>query len=112
MRLIAVMSEKTDADITWNYVNQGIWAVVEADVAIISGMYVARSNKQHDFTKLMQSYSRSMPPNAATSLDGYPAQALHYKTLVDDIVPPLQHIPTTKAYTVFVGHIDPQVQHR
>lgn len=37
MRLIAVVTEKTDADVTWNLVNQGIWAVVEADFAIISG---------------------------------------------------------------------------
>jgi hypothetical protein len=38
MRLIAVVTEKTDSDVTWNLVNQGIWAVVEADFAIISGM--------------------------------------------------------------------------
>ncbi|KAI1370590.1 hypothetical protein F4677DRAFT_465074 [Hypoxylon crocopeplum] len=36
MRLVAVVTEGTDADITWNLVNQGIWAVVEADFAIIS----------------------------------------------------------------------------
>ncbi|KAH8892200.1 hypothetical protein GQ53DRAFT_647468 [Thozetella sp. PMI_491] len=36
MRLIAVVTEKTDVDMTWNLTNQGIWAVVEANFAIIS----------------------------------------------------------------------------
>jgi hypothetical protein len=37
MRLVAVVTEKTDADISWNLINQGTWAVVEADFAVISG---------------------------------------------------------------------------
>ncbi|KAK4110946.1 integral membrane protein [Canariomyces notabilis] len=36
MRLVAVVTEKTDADVTWNLINQAIWAVVEANFAIIS----------------------------------------------------------------------------
>ncbi|KAL2021314.1 hypothetical protein VTK56DRAFT_7285 [Thermocarpiscus australiensis] len=36
MRLVAVVTEKTDADISWNMINQGTWAVVEADFAVIS----------------------------------------------------------------------------
>lgn len=39
MRLIAVVTQKTDADMTWNLVNQATWAVVEANFAIISGKY-------------------------------------------------------------------------
>ncbi|KAI1099134.1 hypothetical protein F4804DRAFT_349604 [Jackrogersella minutella] len=39
MRLIAVVTEGTDADVTWNLINQGIWAVVEADFAIISACF-------------------------------------------------------------------------
>lgn len=35
MRLVAVLTEGTDADVTWNLVNQAIWAVTEADFAII-----------------------------------------------------------------------------
>ncbi|KAK8025419.1 hypothetical protein PG990_003242 [Apiospora arundinis] len=36
MRLVAVTTQKNDADVSWNIINQGIWAVVEADFAIIS----------------------------------------------------------------------------
>lgn len=39
MRLVAVTTQKTDADVSWNIINQGIWAVVEADFAIISGIF-------------------------------------------------------------------------
>ncbi|KAI1662322.1 hypothetical protein F4813DRAFT_385035 [Daldinia decipiens] len=37
MRLVAVVTQKYDADISWNIVNQSIWATVEADFVIISG---------------------------------------------------------------------------
>ncbi|KAI2777041.1 integral membrane protein [Daldinia loculata] len=37
MRLVAVIIQKDDADISWNIVNQSIWATVEANFAIISG---------------------------------------------------------------------------
>lgn len=37
MRLVAVLTEDTTTDVTWNLVNQAIWANVEADFAIISG---------------------------------------------------------------------------
>lgn len=37
MRLIAVVNEKLDEDMTWNLINQATWAVVEANFAIISG---------------------------------------------------------------------------
>jgi hypothetical protein len=31
------LTQGTDADISWNWVNQAIWATVEADLAIVSG---------------------------------------------------------------------------
>lgn len=37
LRLHAVLGQKNNADITWDFINQGVWAVVEADFAIISG---------------------------------------------------------------------------
>ncbi|KAI1487267.1 hypothetical protein F5X96DRAFT_650914 [Biscogniauxia mediterranea] len=37
MRLVAVVTQGSDDDITWNIVNQSIWATVEAYFAIISG---------------------------------------------------------------------------
>ena len=37
MRLVAVVTEDTTSDMTWNLVDQGIWAKMEADFAIISG---------------------------------------------------------------------------
>ena len=37
MRLVAVVTEATNDDMTWNLINQATWATVEADVAIISG---------------------------------------------------------------------------
>ncbi|KAJ6015163.1 hypothetical protein N7540_009754 [Penicillium herquei] len=36
MRLVAVLNQSTDADVSWNWVNQAIWATVEADLAIVS----------------------------------------------------------------------------
>ncbi|KAL6863259.1 hypothetical protein ACO1O0_003504 [Amphichorda felina] len=36
MRLVAVVTEDTTSDMTWNLVDQGIWAKMEADFAIIS----------------------------------------------------------------------------
>ncbi|KAF2962768.1 hypothetical protein GQX73_g10803 [Xylaria multiplex] len=36
LRLVAVVTESTGPDISWNLINQAIWAVVEADFAIIS----------------------------------------------------------------------------
>ncbi|KAK9769640.1 putative Integral membrane protein [Seiridium cardinale] len=36
MRLVAVATEKTDADMTWNLINQAIWAATEAGFAVIS----------------------------------------------------------------------------
>ncbi|KAJ5708662.1 hypothetical protein N7488_008463 [Penicillium malachiteum] len=36
MRLVAVLTQGTDADVSWNWVNQAIWATVEADLAIVS----------------------------------------------------------------------------
>ncbi|CRG87514.1 hypothetical protein PISL3812_04532 [Talaromyces islandicus] len=36
MRLVSVMRQSTDADVSWNWVNQAIWATVEADLAIVS----------------------------------------------------------------------------
>ncbi|TVY93984.1 Satratoxin biosynthesis SC1 cluster protein, partial [Lachnellula willkommii] len=36
MRLVSVSEESTDPDFSWNWVNQGIWAVVESNFAIIS----------------------------------------------------------------------------
>ncbi|KAI5926280.1 integral membrane protein [Camillea tinctor] len=36
MRLVSVVTQGTDEDITWNIVNQSIWATVEAYFAIIS----------------------------------------------------------------------------
>ncbi|KAI1428107.1 hypothetical protein F5Y12DRAFT_782831 [Xylaria sp. FL1777] len=36
LRLVAVVTESTGPDITWNIINQATWAVVEADFAIIS----------------------------------------------------------------------------
>lgn len=38
MRLVSVVTQGTDADVSWNWVNQAIWATVEADLAIVSGM--------------------------------------------------------------------------
>lgn len=40
MRLIAVVQQSNDADMTWNLVNQAIWANTEADFAIVSGMHI------------------------------------------------------------------------
>lgn len=37
MRLVAVVKQPTTADMTWNVIDQAIWATVEADFAIISG---------------------------------------------------------------------------
>ncbi|PYH49850.1 uncharacterized protein BP01DRAFT_309921 [Aspergillus saccharolyticus JOP 1030-1] len=37
MRLVSVMRQGTNADITWEWVDQAIWATVEADLAIVSG---------------------------------------------------------------------------
>lgn len=34
---MAVVTESTGPDVSWNLINQAIWAVVEADFAIISG---------------------------------------------------------------------------
>ncbi|KAI9035645.1 Phosphotransferase enzyme family protein [Aspergillus affinis] len=36
VRLVSVMTQGTDADVSWNWVNQAIWATVEADLAIVS----------------------------------------------------------------------------
>ncbi|PYH67482.1 uncharacterized protein BO88DRAFT_344157 [Aspergillus vadensis CBS 113365] len=36
MRLVSVMTQGTDADVSWNWVNQAIWANIEADLAIVS----------------------------------------------------------------------------
>ncbi|KAJ5287687.1 hypothetical protein N7478_003373 [Penicillium angulare] len=36
MRLVSVMNQGTDADVSWNWVNQATWATVEADLAIVS----------------------------------------------------------------------------
>ncbi|KAI0869291.1 hypothetical protein GGS24DRAFT_512193 [Hypoxylon argillaceum] len=36
LRLVALVTESTGPDISWNIINQSIWAVVEADFAIIS----------------------------------------------------------------------------
>ncbi|KAJ5260997.1 hypothetical protein N7478_011592 [Penicillium angulare] len=36
MRLISVVTQGTNADVSWNWVNQAIWATVEADLAIVS----------------------------------------------------------------------------
>ncbi|KAI8944588.1 hypothetical protein F4801DRAFT_599516 [Xylaria longipes] len=36
LRLVAVVTESTGPDISWNLINQAIWAVVEADFAIVS----------------------------------------------------------------------------
>ncbi|KAI1201560.1 hypothetical protein F5X97DRAFT_338501 [Nemania serpens] len=36
LRLVAVVTESTGPDVSWNLINQAIWAVVEADFAIIS----------------------------------------------------------------------------
>ncbi|KAI0191586.1 hypothetical protein F4808DRAFT_476119 [Astrocystis sublimbata] len=36
LRLVSVVTESSGPDITWNIINQAIWAVVEADFAIIS----------------------------------------------------------------------------
>ncbi|KAI0113068.1 hypothetical protein F4814DRAFT_449516 [Daldinia grandis] len=36
MRLVAVVNQKDDPDISWNIVNQSIWATVEANFTIIS----------------------------------------------------------------------------
>jgi hypothetical protein len=38
MRLLAVVNEDLEVDPTWNLVDQGIWAKMEADFAIISGI--------------------------------------------------------------------------
>lgn len=40
MRLVAVITQKDDVDISWNIVNQSIWATVEANFAIISGAFL------------------------------------------------------------------------
>ncbi|KAF2153683.1 hypothetical protein K461DRAFT_114435 [Myriangium duriaei CBS 260.36] len=37
MRLVTVLTETIDADVSWNFVSQAIWAVTEADFAIIGG---------------------------------------------------------------------------
>ncbi|KAH6649103.1 integral membrane protein [Truncatella angustata] len=37
MRLIAVVNQPNNVDVTWNLVNQAIWAKTEADFAIVSG---------------------------------------------------------------------------
>lgn len=37
MRLISVVNQKNNADKSWDYMNQAIWATTEADFAIISG---------------------------------------------------------------------------
>lgn len=37
LRLIAVVNQPNNADMTWNLNNQAIWATTEADFAIISG---------------------------------------------------------------------------
>lgn len=38
MRLIAVVTQKSDPDMTWNLINQATWAMVEVNFAVISGM--------------------------------------------------------------------------
>jgi hypothetical protein len=35
LRLVSVLTESTDPDVTWNFVNQGVWALVESDFAMI-----------------------------------------------------------------------------
>ncbi|KAJ8108896.1 hypothetical protein ONZ43_g6288 [Nemania bipapillata] len=38
LRLVAVVTQPDNEDLTWNIINQSIWATVEANLAIISGM--------------------------------------------------------------------------
>lgn len=37
MRLISVVHQNQGPDASWHWVNQGIWAVIESNLAIISG---------------------------------------------------------------------------
>lgn len=75
MRLIAVVTERTDSDVTWNLVNQGIWAVVEADFAIISGKLALQYLGTHGskfYQILIASSVFSMSPDPPTPLDDFP----------------------------------------
>ncbi|KAJ5720081.1 hypothetical protein N7493_006959 [Penicillium malachiteum] len=44
MRLVAVLTQDTDADVSWNWVNQAIWATVEADLAIVHAEELSYDN--------------------------------------------------------------------
>ena len=68
MRLVSVVNKSTDPDFSWNWVNQGIWATVESNFAIISGM------KLRNFELCSPSNSPSLSSDAATGM-GQSSQA-------------------------------------
>ncbi|KAI0846127.1 hypothetical protein F5Y00DRAFT_272233 [Daldinia vernicosa] len=65
MRLVAVVIQKDDADISWNIVNQSIWATVEADVAIIS--VIRKRFLTEQSTSSYQRAAGSTPPRRKPS---------------------------------------------
>ncbi|KZZ92047.1 integral membrane protein [Moelleriella libera RCEF 2490] len=50
MRLISVVNQKNNADKSWDYINQAIWATTEADFAIISASISPECHHEQAFT--------------------------------------------------------------
>ncbi|KAI7783716.1 hypothetical protein LA080_011425 [Diaporthe eres] len=72
MRLIAVVNQKEDADMTWNLIGQATWAVVEVNFAVISAclptmrpVWLAIRKKSRG-TKLSEDLSYQHAANSAS----------------------------------------------
>lgn len=117
MRLIAVVTQKSDPDMTWNLINQATWAVVEVNFAIISGMSILElpfglypSSAISVIDTLL--INHSMLADFASCLAGYTPERPGYKAL-RRLFPPTSWQQRTEAADAHIlDHRSRQVSRR